>query len=65
MILNYIRQLWHYYFENNDAIIYVIDSTDRGRFDEAKGELWDMLNDDRLRNSSVLILANKQVYLDS
>ena len=56
------RPLWYHYFENNDAIIYVIDSSDRERFDEAKEELWDLIKDDRLRNSSLLILANKQVW---
>lgn len=55
-----IRPLWHHYYENNDAVIYVVDSSDRDRFDEAKEELWDMFNDDRLRNSSLLVLANKQ-----
>jgi GTPase SAR1 family protein len=57
----YFRPLWHYYFENNDAIIYVIDSSDRERFGEAKEELWDLIKDDRLRGSSLLVLANKQV----
>lgn len=46
--------------ENNDALIYVIDSSDRERFAEAKEELMAMLQDDRCRNSILLILANKQ-----
>ena len=53
--------MWHYYFENNDAVIYVIDSSDHERFDEAKEELWDLIKDDRLRDSALLVLANKQV----
>ena len=48
---------------NNDAVIYVVDSSDRERFDEAKEHLWDMIQDDRLRDSSLLVLANKQVFL--
>ena len=59
---SFFRPLWHYYFENNDAVIYVIDSSDRERFDEAKEELWDLIQDDRLRDSSLLVLANKQVF---
>ena len=55
-----VRQLWHYYFENNDAVIYVVDSLDRQRFKESKEELWSMLNDDRLRDCPLLVLANKQ-----
>ena len=53
--------MWHYYFENNDAVIYVIDSSDHERFDDAKEELWDLIKDDRLRDSALLVLANKQV----
>ena len=59
----YFRPLWSYYFENNDAVIYVVDSSDRERLDEAKEELWDLITDDRLRDSSLLVLANKQVFL--
>jgi len=40
----------------------VVDSSDRERFDEAKEELWDLIKDDRLRDSSLLVLANKQVF---
>ena len=39
------------------------DNEDRERFDEAKEELWDLIQDDRLRDSSLLVLANKQVIL--
>ena len=55
-----IRQLWHYYLENNDALIWVVDSCDRERFVEVKEELHDLMQDDRLRNSTLLVLANKQ-----
>lgn len=42
-----IRPLWAYYFENNDAIVYVVDSSDRARFAEAREELHNCLADDR------------------
>ena len=42
-----IRQLWHYYLENNDALIWVVDSCDRERFVEVKEELHDLMQDDR------------------
>ena len=54
------RQLWHYYLENNDAVIFVVDSTDHERLPEVKEELHDLMNDDRLRNACLLVLANKQ-----
>ena len=46
--------------ENNDAVIFVVDSCDRERFGEAKDEIQDMMKDDRLRNAVLLVLANKQ-----
>ena len=38
----------------------MVDSCDRERFPEVKEELFDLVNDDRLRNAVILILANKQ-----
>lgn len=55
-----IRPLWRHYYQNTNAIIYVVDSNDRDRVDEAAEELHKMLRDDELRNAAVLILANKQ-----
>lgn len=40
--------------------MYVVDSSDRARFVEAKEELWSVLADDRLRNTVLVVLANKQ-----
>merc|ERR1711959_556578 len=55
-----IRPLWRHYYNNNDAIIYVVDSNDRERVKEARDELWKMLDDPMLRDSSLLVFANKQ-----
>ena len=55
-----IRRLWSHYYENSDAIVYVIDSNDRDRLSEARDELHKMLNEDQLRNASLLVLCNKQ-----
>lgn len=55
-----IRALWRYYFENTDALIYVVDSADPDRLGEARDELHKMCADDALRNACVLVLANKQ-----
>ena len=46
--------------ENNDAVIFVVDSCDRERFAEARDEIHDIMQDDRLRNAVLLVLANKQ-----
>ena len=44
-----IRPLWNYYFNGVNAIIFVIDSNDKERIDEAKEELWRLLVDDQLK----------------
>lgn len=34
-----IRRLWNYYFDNTNAIIYMVDSSDLERYDLAKETL--------------------------
>jgi len=55
-----IRPLWRHYYKNVDAVIFVIDSNDGGRFDESAKELHSLMNEDELRDCTVLILCNKQ-----
>ena len=55
-----IRALWKYYYQNTDAIIYVIDSADRERVRESADELKKLLRESELENSSLLVFANKQ-----
>ena len=55
-----IRRLWKHYFPNTDCIIYVVDSSDRSRLQEAREELHVMMGDDSLRESCLLVYANKQ-----
>eukprot|EP00040_Diaphanoeca_grandis_P006939 m.39164 g.39164 ORF g.39164 m.39164 type:complete len:187 (+) comp18105_c0_seq1:131-691(+) len=55
-----IRPLWRHYFMNNDALIYVVDSNDRERMQEAHDELHNMMQEEELRHSVLLIMANKQ-----
>lgn len=38
-----IRAMWKHYYQNADALIYVVDSSDRNRFDTAKEVLQKML----------------------
>lgn len=54
------RQMWHHYYEDTDAVIFVVDSQDRERFKEAKIELEALLNQEKLRDVPFLIFANKQ-----
>merc|ERR1712153_79356 len=55
-----IRPLWRHYFQNSQGLIFVVDSNDRDRVDEARDELNRMLNEDELRESVLLVFANKQ-----
>lgn len=55
------RPLWKHYFKNIQAIIFVIDSNDHQRLEEAKDELWNVLKSPELPSSvRILIMANKQ-----
>eukprot|EP01132_Coremiostelium_polycephalum_P009119 gene9119-11175_t len=44
-----IRPLWRHYYTNSNGIIYVVDSNDRERIEEAKEELFRVLCDDQLK----------------
>ncbi|CAK9152713.1 unnamed protein product [Ilex paraguariensis] len=55
-----IRPLWRHYFQNTQGLIFVVDSNDRERISEARDELHRMLNEDELRDATLLVFANKQ-----
>ncbi|XP_063934727.1 ADP-ribosylation factor-like protein 1 [Zophobas morio] len=55
-----IRSYWKCYYANTDAIIYIIDSTDKERIDIAKEELNTIINEEQLKTAVLLVLANKQ-----
>lgn len=59
-IIAQIRVLWRHYFLNTDGIIFVVDSTDHERLNEAKDELWRMMEEHELKNAQLLVYANKQ-----
>uniref|UniRef100_A0A669B258 ADP-ribosylation factor 2b n=1 Tax=Oreochromis niloticus TaxID=8128 RepID=A0A669B258_ORENI len=55
-----IRPLWRHYFQNTQGLIFVVDSNDRERVNEAREELSRMLAEDELRDAVLLVFANKQ-----
>merc|ERR1712217_628445 len=55
-----IRPYWSNYFESSDALVYVIDSSDRRRLEESGGELKELLAEDKLGGIPMLVFANKQ-----
>ena len=54
-----IRTLWRHYYTNTQGIIFVVDSNDRDRIDDARDELHKMINDEELKDAIVLVYANK------
>jgi len=60
-----IRPYWKNYFENTDILIYVIDSADRKRFEEAGLQLAELLEEEKLTATPLLVFANKQDLLNA
>mmetsp|Transcript_47862 Transcript_47862/g.102531 ORF Transcript_47862/g.102531 Transcript_47862/m.102531 type:complete len:210 (-) Transcript_47862:218-847(-) len=54
------RAIWHSYHQDTDALIFVVDASDRERIDEAHEELLKMLHREEMRDAVLLVLANKQ-----
>ncbi|XP_014769555.1 ADP-ribosylation factor-like protein 3 isoform X2 [Octopus bimaculoides] len=55
-----IRPYWKNYFENTDFLIYVIDSSDKKRFEETGEELLELMEEEKLNGVPLLVFANKQ-----
>ncbi|CAF1539913.1 unnamed protein product [Adineta ricciae] len=55
-----IRPLWRHYYQDTSGIVFVVDSNDRDRIDEAKVQLHEIANEDLLREVPILVFANKQ-----
>ncbi|CAJ1327299.1 unnamed protein product, partial [Effrenium voratum] len=55
-----IRKLWQHYLHGTDGLIYVVDSLDRDRIQDAKEELEKVLAEKEMKDAALLVLANKQ-----
>ncbi len=61
-----IRPYWRNYFDNTDALVYVVDSADRSRLEEVNTELSRLLlEEDKLAGVPLLVFANKQDLLSA
>merc|ERR1719454_1180545 len=54
----HIRPYWKNYYANTDAIVYMVDSADKRRTDEAAEELEQLLSEEALLGVPVLVLAS-------
>ena len=54
-----LRKLWRHYYNNADAVIFIVDANDTDRIELARQELHKVLDHDELRDASVLVYANK------
>jgi ADP-ribosylation factor protein 6 len=54
-----IRPLWRHYYAGTQALIFVVDSSDRERIDEARQELMRIINDREMKDAVLLVFANK------
>uniref|UniRef100_H2YQB1 RING-type E3 ubiquitin transferase n=1 Tax=Ciona savignyi TaxID=51511 RepID=H2YQB1_CIOSA len=55
-----LRPLWKHYYLNTQAVLFVVDSCDTERFEEAHTELAKLMSEKDLREAALLVLANKQ-----
>lgn len=55
-----IRPLWRHYFSGTQGLIFVIDSNDRDRIEEARSELTRIIQDREMKDALLLVFANKQ-----
>merc|ERR1712166_1435259 len=55
-----IRPLWRHYYQNTQGLIFVVESNDRDRAEDAREELTKMLNEDEMKDAALLVFANKQ-----
>ena len=60
-----IRPYWKNYYDNTDALVYVIDSADRRRIEETGLELQSLIEEEKLHAIPILVLANKQDLINA
>jgi len=55
-----LRTIWRVYYRNAAAIIFVVDSADPDRFEEARETLSQVLDEEDLKDAKLLVFASKQ-----
>ena len=60
-----MRLLFRHYYKNTEGLIFVVDSNDRDRIEDAAEELKKLLAEEELKDCCVLFMANKQDLNDA
>mmetsp|Transcript_7905 Transcript_7905/g.7467 ORF Transcript_7905/g.7467 Transcript_7905/m.7467 type:complete len:181 (+) Transcript_7905:36-578(+) len=60
-----IRPYWRNYLDHTDALVYVVDSSDKKRMEETGTELEQLLCEVKLDDVPILIFANKQDLMNA
>ena len=55
-----IRTYWRNYFEQTDALVWVVDSGDKLRLEDCRDELQKLLGQEKLAGATLLVFCNKQ-----
>lgn len=55
-----IRTYWENYYDRTDGLVFVVDSSDDYRLDEATSVFKSLLSDPKLAKVPILVFANKQ-----
>merc|ERR1712099_59260 len=55
-----IRPLWRHYYQGTQGLIFVVDSNDRDRIEDAREELTKILGEEEMHSAVLLVFANKQ-----
>ncbi|NWW80760.1 ARL14 protein, partial [Climacteris rufus] len=55
-----MRELWSNFLDDTDGLLYVVDSADKRRLEEARREFALVLKEESIQNVPVVVLANKQ-----
>lgn len=54
-----IRSLYAHYYDKTDGLLFVVDSADRDRIQEARDELFGIINHSHMLSIPIVVLANK------
>ena len=54
-----LRTLWSHYFDQVDALVYVVDSADTERIEENAETLQMLMSEENLKDAATLVFANK------